>query len=148
LELATNDIMMRTLDCDSGATEEAAGIAIRMPDTWDEGTVTEQFVWSHPSTATNFGVVWQLSCLAVSNDDAMDAALGTPQVIADTGGTTNDEYLTGATPAVTCSGTPQAGDLVYFEVERDTGNASDNMAVDARLHGFTLYYTDNAFVEP
>lgn len=145
-ELATNDIMQRY--CSFDQTERGAGFWIRMPDTWNEGTLTFTPVWSHPSTTTNFGVVWGFSCLAVSNDDAPDAALGTQVTSTDTGGTTDDFYTGPETSAATCSGTPAAGDMIYVEVERLPGNGSDTLAVDARLQGFTVYYTDNAFVEP
>jgi len=147
LELGTNDIMIRTCNYDT-ATEEGAGFTIRMPDTWNEGTLTVVPVWTHPATATNFGVVWGFSCLATSNDDAMDAALGTQVTSTDTGGTTSDQYTGPETAAMTCAGTPQAGDTIYVEAERVVGNASDNMAVDAYLLGYTLYWTQSSFVEP
>lgn len=147
LELGTNDIMLRTCNYDT-TTEEGAGFTVRMPDTWNEGTVTFVPVWTHPATVTNFGVVWSVSCLATSNDDAMDAALGTPQTSTDTGGTTSDQYTGPESAAITCAGSPQAGDTVYFEIERTPGAGSDTLAVDAYLLGVTIYYTDNAFVEP
>lgn len=147
LELATNDIMMRTCNYDT-TTEEGSGFTIRMPDTWDEGTFTVVPVWTHPATTTNFGVVWGFSCLATSNDDAQDAALGSQVTSTDTGGTTSDQYTGPATAAMTCSGTPAAGDTIYIEAERVVGNGSDTMAVDAYLLGYTIYYTDNAYVEP
>jgi hypothetical protein len=34
--------------------------------------------------------------------------------------------------------------MVFFRVSRVTGNGSDTMAIDARLHGITLYITTNA----
>lgn len=147
VELPTNDIMIRPCAYDA-TTEEGAGFTIRMPDTWNEGTLTVVPVWAHPSTTTNFGVVWGFSCLATSNDDAMDAALGSQVTSTDTGGTTTDQYTGPATSAMTCSGSPQAGDTIYIEAERLPGNGSDTMAVDAYLLGFTVYYTDDAFVEP
>ena len=146
-ELATNKVMLRYCGYNQ-TTEQGAQFNIRMPDSWDEGTVTMVFVWSHPSTTTNFGVAWAGSCVAVSDNEAQDAAMGTRVIVTDTGGTTDNKYTTSATGAITCAGSPAAGDNVTYEFERVTGDAGDTMAVDARLQGVTVYYTDNAFVEP
>lgn len=145
-ETTTNRVMRRTLDFDS-ATIEYAQFAIRMPESWDEGTVTFVPVWSHPSTTTNFGVVWGLQAVALSNDDALDTALGTAQYSTDTGGTTDDVYHGPESAAITIAGTPAAGDWVVFQVLRKIDDASDTMAVDARLHGLTLYITNTAAVD-
>ena len=143
VETTTNKVMLKSLDFDT-TTQEFAQFSIRMPKSWDESTITAAFTWSHPSTTTNFGVVWALQAVALSNDDAGDTAFGTEQVIADTGGTTDDIYITSETPAVTIAGTPAAEDWVVFRVKRVPSNGSDTMAVDARLHGVTLYITTNA----
>lgn len=132
-----------TLDFDA-STQEYAQFAIPMPESWDEGTITFQPIWSHPATATNFGVVWSLQAAAVSNDDAIATAFGTEQTSADTGGTTDDLYIGPESSAITVGGTPAAGDMVFFRVSRATGNGSDTMAVDARLHGIRLYLTTSA----
>jgi hypothetical protein len=143
VETTTNKIMLSSLDFDT-TTQEFAQFSIRMPKSWNESTVTARFTWSHPSTTTNFGVVWALEAIALSDDDAGDTAFGTAQQIADTGGTTNDIYISGATPALTIGGTPAAEDWVVFQVKRVVADGSDTMAVDARLHGVTLYITTDA----
>lgn len=137
-ETTTNKIVQQTLDFDA-STQEFAQFMIRMPKAWDEGTVTFQPVWSHASTTTNFGVVWQLQAVAISNDDALDAAFGTAQTSTDTGGTTDDVYVGPESSAITVAGTPQAEDLVVFQIARVPANGSDTMAVDARLLGITLF---------
>jgi hypothetical protein len=142
LETTTNKVMVRTLDFDT-ATTEYAQFNVRMPKSWDEGTVTAYFIWSHPATTTNFGVVWGLQGVAISDDDALDVAFGTVQVIADTGGTTNDLYQSAITPAITIGGTPQELDYVTFQIYRDVAAGGDTMAVDARLHGVVLMYSTN-----
>jgi len=143
IELATNDNMLETLDFDT-TTQEFAQAARRMPESWDEGTITFIPIWSHPSTSTNFGVVWALQAVAVSNDDAQDVAFGTEQTSTDTGGTTDDSYAGPECSAITVAGTPTAGDVVMFCVKRVPANGSDTLAVDARLHGVMLYITTNA----
>lgn len=143
-EMTTNRNMFRTLDFDA-STIEYAQFSIRMPKSWDEGTVTFIPEWSHAATATNFGVSWGLQAVAISNDDTGDVAFGTAQYSNDTGGTTNDLYAGPESSAITVAGTPAAEDLVMFQVLRKADDATnDTLAVDARLHGITLIITTNA----
>lgn len=134
---------IQTLDFDA-STQEYAQFSIRMPKSWNEGTVTFSPVWSHAATVTNFGVVWDLQAVAVSDDDAIATAFGTAQTSTDTGGTTNDLYAGPESSAITIAGTPAAEDVVFFRLSRVTGDGSDTMAIDARLHGITLYITTDA----
>lgn len=140
---AANQPDIVTLDFDA-TTQEYAQFSVVMPKKWNEGTVTFAPHWSHDATTTNFGVVWDLQAVAVSNDDAIAVAFGTAQTSADTGGTTNDFYTGPESSAITVSGTPAAEDCVFFRLSRVTGNGSDTMAIDARLHGITLYITTDA----
>jgi hypothetical protein len=142
-EMTTNKNMIKTLDFDA-STQEFAQFEIAMPKGWDLGTVTFQPVWSHPSTTTNFGVVWALQGIARSDDDALDVAFGTEQTSTDTGGTTNDLYIAPESSAITIGGSPAVGDVVQFQVKRVPANGSDTMAVDARLHGVKVIYTAKA----
>lgn len=143
VETSTNKIMIDTLDFDSSA-DEFAQFSVQMPKSWNEGTIIAQFVWSHPSTATNFGVAWFLQAVAFANDDALDTAFGTAVGVTDTGGTTDDLYITSETAAITVAGTPGAEEYVVFQIYRDVSDAGDTMAVDARLHGVKIHYTTNA----
>ncbi len=143
VEMTTNKNMFKTLDFDT-ATSEYAQFSIQMPKSWNKGTVTAAFVWSHAATTTNFGVTFALQAVALSNDDAGDVAFGTEQIAADTGGTTNDIYVSPVTSAITIAGTPAANDYVQFQVRRAVADAGDTMAIDARLHGVQLFYTTDA----
>lgn len=143
VETTTNKVGFRTLDFSTSAVEYAQ-FALRMPKSWDEGTVTFVPVWSHATAATNFGVVFAMRARAFSNDDASDAALGTAQTSTDTGGTADDIYFGPESSAITIAGTPQAEDLVLFEISREVADAGDTLAVDARLIGVTVYFTTNA----
>jgi hypothetical protein len=143
IETSTNKVNQVTLDFDPSSIEYA-GFTIPMPKSWNEGTVTAQFIWSHSSTSTNFGVTWGIQGLARSDDDALDTAFGTAVTVSDTGGTTNDEYITSETSAMTIGGTPAEGDVVHFRVYRDPTDGSDTMAVDARLHAVRIFFTTNA----
>jgi hypothetical protein len=143
VEMTTNKNMFVTLDFDT-STQEFAQFVMPMPDLWNEGTVTFRPIWSHASTTTNFGVVWSLAAVAMSDDDAGDVAFGTAQTSTDTGGTTNDIYIGPESAAITVAGSPPAGDLVMFQVARVPANGSDTMAIDARLHAIKLYITTDA----
>lgn len=132
-----------TLDFDA-TTQEYAQFSVSMPKSWDEGTVTFRAAWSHPSTTTNFGVVWSLQAVAVSDGDSITANFGTEQSVADDGGTTNDLFTTAESASITIGGTPQPEDMVFFRVSRVTDASSDTLAVDARLHAIILYITTSA----
>ena len=143
VEMTTNKNMFSTLDYDA-TTQEFAQFEIHFPKSWNLSTLTFQPVWSHASTTTNFGVVWELAAVARSDDDPGDVAFGTAQSSTDTGGTTNDIYIGPESSAITVAGTPAAGDTVQFQLARAPDNGSDTMAIDARLHGIRLFYTTNA----
>lgn len=145
-EMSTNKNMFATLDFDT-TTQEFAQFGWRMPTSWNEGTVTFRPVWSHPSTTTNFGVVFQLAGVAISDDDAGDVAFGTAQTSTDAGGTTNDLYIGPESSAITIAGSPAAGDFVMGQIARVPANGSDTLAVDARLHGIVLYITTDDTVD-
>lgn len=145
-ETSTNKNNRLTLDFASDATEYAQ-FFWRMPKSWNESTVTFIPIWSHPATVTNFGVVWELSGVAISNDDTLEVAQGTVQSSTDTGGTTDDLYAGPESSAITIGGTPAEGDYVVFEISRDYADASDTMAVDARLHGIVLRIVTNTLTD-
>lgn len=141
-ETSTNDVMVRTLDFDASA-EEFAQFMIQMPKSWDESTLIAQFIWTHGATATNFGVVWGIEGQAFADSDALDSSWGTEVATADTGGTTDDVYISPESTAVTVGGSPSAEELVAFRITRVVGNGSDTLAVDAKLIGVKLHYTTN-----
>lgn len=143
IEMSSNKNMVSTLDFDT-TTQEFAQFDIRMPVSWNEGTITFAPVWSHAATTTNFGVVFGLDAVAISNDDTLDVAFGTAQTSTDTGGTTNDLYEGPTSSAITIAGTPAAGDTVQFRIHRNPSDGSDTLAVDARLHGVVIFYTVDA----
>ncbi len=132
--------MFVTLDFDP-TTSESAQFSMPMPKSWDEGTITFIPYWSHAATATNFGVVWELSAVAMSDSDPGDVAFGTGQTSTDTGGTTDDIFIGPESSAITVAGSPAQDDFVMFKVSRLPANGSDTMAVDARLHAIKLFIT-------
>lgn len=144
VETTTNKVMIKSLDFDA-TTAEFAQFTVQMPKSWNVGTVSARFIWSHAATTTNFGVVWSLEASAFSDNDAMDISFGTSfQSATDTGGTTNNLYQSPETSAITINSSPAARDNVVFQVGRAPANASDTMAIDARLHGIELFITTSA----
>lgn len=125
-------------------TAEYAEFALAMPESWNEGTVTFKPHWSHASTTLNFGVCWKLRAVAIGNGDALAANFGTAQSSVDTGGSTDTIYTGPESSAITIAGTPAAGDLVFFQVYREPTDGGDTLAIDARLHGITVYITTAA----
>lgn len=146
VETATNRINLKSLDFDT-TTQEFAQFAIQMPKGWDLGTLVCQFVWSHPATTTNFGVVWQIQAVAFADSNAADTAFGTAVTATDTGGVTDAIYISPETSGMTVGNTPAAEDWVVFQVARAPANASDTMAVDARLLGVKIHYTTSALTD-
>lgn len=140
-ELTTNDVMLRSYLFDA-ATEEAVQTIIPMPDSWDEGTLTAEILWTAASGSGD--VVWGASLLSVGNDDAMDAAFGTEQTVTDTLITANDLHITAATSAIEPANTEAEGDVLFLQIARVAADGADTLAVDAKLIGVRLKYTIDA----
>jgi hypothetical protein len=135
-ESSTNKVTIKTLDFDT-TTQEFVQFQIRMPKSWNEGTITFQPYWT---AASGSGTVsWLLDGVALSDDDAIDTAFGTPQSSTDTLITANDIHVGPVSSAITIAGSPAAEDIVMFELSRDVAN--DNLGDDARLIGIALFFT-------
>jgi hypothetical protein len=143
-ETGTNDIMYASKDCDSG-TDEFVDFSIQMPKSWDEGTVTVMISWTASTAGDGTDdVIWGAQCVALSNDDALDTAMGTAQTVTDTLLATGDVHKTSETSAITCAGTPAQDDTVFFKIYRDANAAGDNYGADAKILGVRILYTINA----
>lgn len=141
IETATNRIMRRTLDFDS-TTKQFAQFTIGMPKSWQAGTVGAEFLWTAASGAG--AVVWSLQAVAVSDNDPLDTAFGTVQQVGDALLAPGDVHRTAETPAVAIGGAPTPGDLVVFQISRETASAGDTLSADAQLIGIRLFYSTGA----
>mgnify|MGYP005991669541 CR=1 FL=1 len=131
---------MKVLDFDA-SSDENAQFSVAMPSYWNEGTITYQVYWTTAATDTD-GVAWSLSGVCVSDNDTIDVAFGTAVVVTDDAlGAAEDLCVTAESGAVTLGGSPAAGDLAYFNIERDVSDANDDMTEDARLIGIKIFYT-------
>lgn len=136
-ESSTNKVNIKTLDFDgAGTTKEYAEFGIQSPLLWDAGTVLVQFVWY--ASAGSGTVNWEIQGLALSDDDALDAAYGTLQEVTDTLTAIGDVMISAETSAVTIAGTPVAGDWLQFRVARDPAN--DTNTSDAKLMGIKVKF--------
>ena len=149
-EYATNDINLDYFAFDP-ATEEYVEFDIVMPESWDRGPIKAKFYWAPGSSTATAGdvVEWKIQAGAISDDDAIDTALGTAQVITDTvlAGLDGDLHISGATPAITVGGSPALGDLIHFKVSRNSTSANDTMdGEDAWLFGVLIQFKKNQTV--
>lgn len=134
---ATNRVNIDELLFDTSAEEFAQALVI-MPNNYNNGTITARFCWTAASGSG--GVAWGISGRAYGDDDALDQASGTRQVVTDTFIAANDVHVTSATSAVTIAGTPGAYKPINYQISRVVGNASDTLAVDARLLGVEINF--------
>ena len=126
-ESGINKLMLATLDFDA-ATAESAQIAIPMPRSWNEGTVRVQFVWTAGASGS---AAWGCQALALSDDDVIDAAFGTPQLVTDAVTAVGDIMESAFTAPLTIAGSPAPEDLVVFRFYRDATQPADTLSADA-----------------
>jgi hypothetical protein len=127
-----------TVLCDDSNTSTMYG-SIKMPDSWNGGTVT--FTHVYLQTAADTGVLnGDIACQARSNAEAPSATWGTEIAIDDAAVTGSNQNDMTTSAAVTCAGSsPAGGDMLYFRYQLDTATTT---AV-ATLHhlGFLMEYT-------
>lgn len=136
-ETTTNKINYPVLDFDP-ATSEAAQFQVAFPKAWDRGVVQAEYIWT--TTGSSGGVVWAIAAVAISDDDALEAALGTAVNVTDTVIAAGDLHRSAETADITIAGAPAIGDWVAFQVSRLPADAADTLSVDARLIGIRLFY--------
>lgn len=140
-ELATNDIMVSSFNFDT-TTAEKAQFNWATPANWDAGTVRFKLYWTTTGGSSAQTIDFDLAAVAFADNDAMDTAVGSAANVTDTWITDNDLHVTSYSSAITIAGSPVAGELVVFQLSRDT--ASDNLGVDAEIVGILLEYSTDA----
>lgn len=140
-EFTTNDVNVDFFAFDNG-TEEFVEFEFPMPEDWDLGTIKAKGFWSSATGSTAGDTIEiELAAGAQSDDDAIDAALGTGQVISDTllANSGADRQVTDATSAITVGGTPALAAMVHFKVSRNI-SGTDDMVEDMWLFGIWIQY--------
>jgi hypothetical protein len=144
IEAATNDVNIIIRGFSGTGTDVNHGfLDIKMPTSWDLGTLTFSVVWTvNASVATV--VVWQLKAVALSDNTTLDTAYGSAATVSDTAQSgIREVYISGESGALTVGNSPAAGDWTQFDFFRDAGNGSDTMTNEAELIGFNIFYTTN-----
>lgn len=127
----------KALVCDPDA-DSFAQFNVQMPKGWDEGPIIAQYLWAHPA-ATTYVVSWTLATKAEGNSDTLTGAFSGAVQTDDTGGTTDDLFISAESPASTPAGAA-AGDLVSFRISRNADHGNDTLDVDAYLLGVSIFY--------
>lgn len=141
-ELATNKQPLAALLYDQSVDEHA--VLRWIPNKrWNAGTITVRPVWT--SNSGSGVVVWAFYAVAVSHDDALDAAYGTGvAVITPTLTAVNDIQSSAESAAITIGGSPAKSDFVWLRVSRLAADGSDTLNADAKLLGIVIGWTPNA----
>jgi hypothetical protein len=134
------DITIGSLDFDQTSTEYAH-FSIAFPKSWNEGTVSFQPYWTADAGSAAQTVIFALAGIARSDGDALNSSVGTAQTSSDAFVLAGNLHVGPESAAITITGSPAEGDLINFELSRDT---TDTLAADARLLGIKLFYTLNA----
>ena len=143
VETGTNKINYQVWEFDT-STQEYVQFGWIPPRNYNNGTVKFIFHWTNASGGSTETVDWSVAGVAISNDDALDVAMGTAVITTDTWIAQNDNHVSPQSTAVTIAGTPADSDFIMFEISRKT--STDNLTGDARLIGVNLEYTIDAAV--
>ena len=136
---------IKVLDFDP-SSDEFAQFTFAFPKSWNKEAIQFQPYWT--VTGTNTGSVkWELAAVSLGSDELINTVFGnkTGTTALAHSGTSNDLMVSAESGDVFIgglTGTAEDGDLVYFQINRDTD--SDNQSGDARLLGVKLYFTTNA----
>jgi hypothetical protein len=149
-QYATEPTSHYVLLYDGLAQDEHAEFNIIMPESWDLGTIKYKVYWTNGDVLANAGeyVSFYLAATAHSNDDTLEAALGTAVTVEGQHIADDDMQVTIASEALTIGGTPILGDMVHFRLSRDFDYAGAGVAmdVDARVFGVLIQYKEDQTV--
>lgn len=126
----------------SPSVQQYAEFSIFWPKSWNVSNLSVQFVWSHETAASNFGVVWGIRSEYAANNSKYNDNFSSPVSVNDTGGVAYNLYVSNEVSLPATGAT--ADSIGYYQVLRAAGNGSDTLAVPALLHGLIIKYTVNA----
>jgi hypothetical protein len=137
VELATNDIMVDSLDFDA-STDEFAGAWFVLPSYYQSGTVAITIHWTAASGSGD--VYFSAGIRAYPDSEAIDQAVTLATSAADTLLTANDMHIGPVFSSETIQGTAAANAPCYLRLSRDADNGNDTLAVDAKVTGITIQF--------
>lgn len=138
LESTTNKVNQNIVPFADAATEYLEWTGF-LPHNYDGGTIQAQFYWRADTASTN-GVAFLIQGNAYGNNEVVDLAWPTAVTVVDNNTGQNKINISDLSSALTLSGTPVAGELVQFRVNRNSANGSDTLAADAQLIGVRVQY--------
>lgn len=127
----------------SDATTNRVQWNYAMPLEWDLSTVKFKFFYSSTNASATATNVWAIDATAFSNDDPLTADWGTTVTVTNKITAADDLQITVATAAVTISGTPATGDIVWFRVGRLGAHAHDVDTGLSKLLGVMMQYKES-----
>ena len=126
-----------TIICTDNASSIFYGFT-PMPDGWDGGTVTFELQALNTAADTNV-LDFDFSCQSRGDSDTVSSTWGTAQNASITFSTANDiEHAT--TAAVTCDGSPAAGDTLFWRAVMDD-TATTTAVATAHIMAVKMEYT-------
>jgi hypothetical protein len=140
LESSTNKINYDVLEFDPGAIEYAQAMTT-MPSNWDGLTVNAAFYWTVTSGFSGSGsVVWQMAGRSYADQSAIDQVVSAAKSTTDAFTTGDYVHVSPLVTGITLEGLNSTGNPVVYEISRKATDASDTLAVDARLLGIQISY--------
>jgi hypothetical protein len=141
VEDATNHLTRNVMSFQGATADTKAAANFRLPSNWDRGTVKAKVLWTPAAGASAAdNVRFALAGVAVSDDDALDVALGAAVTIDDAVIAVGDLHVSPASAALTIGGTPQVGDYVRLVLTRDYDYGASPMSEAAQVLGIVLQY--------
>lgn len=143
-ESTTSLINIITLDFNQ-TTQQYATFHLKFPRRYSLTSFTFRIEWF--SSASSGSVVWSIATVGLSDGDALSTAYGTAVQVTDAVGSANSFRNTAESSAVTIGNSPSSLDGIFIQLSRVTGDASDDMAADARLIGVSVHLTATAAID-
>lgn len=139
-EFGTNNMTHDVMSFPGTGNDTHAEFDVVMPEAWDRGTIKAKVYWYAGGDANpNEYVEYYIAVGARSNDDALDAVLGTAVDIEDQHIADDDLHITAASGVITVGGSPALGDLLHFRLSRDYDHAGSGTAMDVDAHVLGVY---------
>ena len=117
------------------------------PENWDAGTILAKIYWTmEDTTTTSVGDTgaFEVSAVAISNDDTLNASFGTAVPLTDVFIATDDLHVATISGAITVGGSPANADLVQIQINRNAGSDTLEAGSNVELLGIILEYTQDA----
>ena len=117
------------------------------PENWNAGTILAKIYWTmQDTTTTSVGDTgaFEVSAVAISNDDTLNASFGTAVAVTDVFLATNDLHVATISGAITVGGSPANADLVQIQINRNAGSDTLEAGSNVELLGIILEYTQDA----